>query len=77
MNVHDNPIDLLESNLLELINDANDCIRSGHQVMPRNRNVDAMIEKAEKIIKKTSESLTLLGRAREQNALLKLKRYYS
>jgi hypothetical protein len=70
-----NPIDILEAKMLELINDANDCIRSGHQVMPRNKHVDNMIKKSEGIIQKSGESLALLGKAREDNATL--KRYSS
>ena len=70
-----NPIDILEAKMLELINDANECIRNGHKVMPRNKHVDNMIKNAEGIIKKTSESLALLGKAREDNATLKRYSY--
>ena len=60
------PIDILEVKLLEMINDANECIKNGHKVMPRNVYVDNMIKKSDEILKKTSESLAMLGRAREE-----------
>ena len=67
-------IDILEAKLLELINDANECIRTGHKVSPSNKFVNEMIRKSEEIIKKTSESLALLGRTREEIMLNVVKR---
>ena len=62
-----NSIDILERKLLELINDASECIKRGHKVMPSNKHVDEMIRKSEEIIKKTSESLAMFGRVREES----------
>ena len=64
-----NSIDILEGKLLELINDASECIKSGHKIMPSNKHVNDMIRKSEEIIRKTSESLAMLGRVREESTL--------
>ena len=64
--IHQTPIDVLEAKLLEIVNHANECIQRGRRVTPKNKFVEEMIVKSEEIVRKTSESLAMLGRTREE-----------
>ena len=66
---HQTPLSVLESHLLEIINEANETINHGNQVRPNNTYVTKMQKNARSIISKASQALASLGQVREEYIL--------
>ena len=57
----------LEEILKDVINDANESIKTSQGIYIPNKNVDKMNDKSREIIKKISHSLLIIGKLSQKN----------
>jgi hypothetical protein len=67
-------IDKLEERILQIITDAGNAVYYGHKVMPSNTNVNVMVTNSRNIAKEACLALTLIGKIREEIALVSQKK---